>query len=166
MSPLSLIEEFRKWGPLDAEGYPIKAEEGRTFEAFLAALTTGVPEDHPDMPEILDAIGQWVPKAALVRGMGCQVEHQVRIAANAGAGTGTGTSWHLLRIVANKRVGSLVIIKNNVLGAGSSSVLRSALAVLRFIASVGLTTMMRKPPRCVPTLRKSSRPRTWSMVIC
>lgn len=84
---LENVEEFRKWGPLDAEGYPIKTEEGRTFEAFLAALTTGVPEDHPDMPEILDAIGQWVPKAALVRGMGCQVEHQVRIAANAGAGT-------------------------------------------------------------------------------
>ncbi|EQM70022.1 DNA cytosine methyltransferase [Pseudomonas tohonis] len=84
---LENVEEFRKWGPLDADGYPIKALEGRTFDAFVAVLTTGLAEDHPDMPEILDAVGQWVPKEAIVRGMGCKVEHQLRIAANVGART-------------------------------------------------------------------------------
>lgn len=32
------VEEFRKWGPLDEKGYPIKALEGTIFNAFIKAL--------------------------------------------------------------------------------------------------------------------------------
>jgi DNA (cytosine-5)-methyltransferase 1 len=84
---LENVEEFQKWGPLDEHGQPIKAEEGRTFKAFVSCLTSGLPADHPDMPEIMAAIGMWVPQSALVRGLGCNVEWRERRASNAGAPT-------------------------------------------------------------------------------
>lgn len=81
------VLELTGWGPLDDKGKPIKSEQGRTFKAFISALTTGIPVDHPDIPEILDAIGNDVPVEALVKGLGYQVEWRERIAANAGART-------------------------------------------------------------------------------
>ncbi|MDT9673889.1 DNA cytosine methyltransferase [Pseudomonas sp. JV414] len=84
---LENVEEFCDWGPIDDEGQPIKAERGRTFKAFIAAISTGLPDDHPDMPEIMQAIGEFVPMEALVRGLGYNVEWRERIAANAGTPT-------------------------------------------------------------------------------
>jgi len=81
------VEEFQAWGPLDDEGKPIKLEMGRTFKAFIACLTTGLAADHPDMREIMDCIGQWVPMDALVRGLGCTMEWRQRRASNAGSPT-------------------------------------------------------------------------------
>ncbi|QXH53180.1 DNA cytosine methyltransferase [Pseudomonas fakonensis] len=81
------VEEFQAWGPLDDDGKPIKSEMGRTFKAFISCLTTGLAADHPDMGEIMDCIGQWVPMEALVRGLGCDVEWRERRASNAGAPT-------------------------------------------------------------------------------
>jgi len=84
---LENVEEFCDWGPIDEDGQPIKAERGRTFKAFIAALSTGLPADHPDMPEILQSIGEYVPVESLVRGLGYNVEWRERIAANAGTPT-------------------------------------------------------------------------------
>lgn len=84
---LENVEEFCDWGPIDEDGQPIKAERGRTFKSFIAALSTGLAADHPDMPEILQAIGEFVPVEALVRGLGYNVEWRERIAANANAPT-------------------------------------------------------------------------------
>ncbi|MNI25416.1 C-5 cytosine-specific DNA methylase [compost metagenome] len=84
---LENVEEFCDWGPINYEGQPIKAERGRTFKAFIAAISTGLPADHPDMPEIMQAIGEFVPMEALVRGLGYNVEWRERIAANAGTPT-------------------------------------------------------------------------------
>nr|WP_314492298.1 DNA cytosine methyltransferase [uncultured Pseudomonas sp.] len=84
---LENVEEFCDWGPIDEEGQPIKAEKGRTFRSFIAALSTGLAADHPDMPEILDSIGDFVPATDLVRGLGYNVGWRERIAANAGAPT-------------------------------------------------------------------------------
>jgi DNA (cytosine-5)-methyltransferase 1 len=84
---LENVEEFCDWGPIDDEGQPIKAERGRTFKSFIAALSSGLPADHPDMPEILESIGEFVPAEALVRGLGYNVEWRERIAANAGTPT-------------------------------------------------------------------------------
>lgn len=64
------VEEFRWWGPLDAAGNPIKEREGETFDAFIAAMTTGLDIDHPAMAEIIEFLGSAVPTAALVRGLG------------------------------------------------------------------------------------------------
>ena len=84
---LENVEEFCDWGPIDDEGQPIKAERGRTFRAFISAISTGLAADHPDMPEIMQAIGEFVPMEALVRGLGYNVEWRERIAANAGTPT-------------------------------------------------------------------------------
>jgi DNA (cytosine-5)-methyltransferase 1 len=84
---LENVEEFCDWGPIDEDGQPIKAERGRTFKAFIAALSTGLAADHPDMPEILQSIGEYVPAESLVRGLGYNVEWRERIAANAGTPT-------------------------------------------------------------------------------
>jgi DNA (cytosine-5)-methyltransferase 1 len=84
---LENVEEFCDWGPIDEEGQPIKAERGRTFKAFIAALSTGLAADHPDTPEILQSIGEYVPAESLVRGLGYNVEWRERIAANAGTPT-------------------------------------------------------------------------------
>lgn len=35
---LENVEEFKTWGPLDAEGYPIKDMSGKTFHSFIKAL--------------------------------------------------------------------------------------------------------------------------------
>lgn len=84
---LENVEEFCDWGPIDDDGQPIKAERGRTFRAFISAISTGLAADHPDMPEIMQAIGEFVPMEALVRGLGYNVEWRERIAANAGTPT-------------------------------------------------------------------------------
>jgi len=84
---LENVEEFCDWGPIDDDGQPIKSERGRTFKAFIAAISTGLPADHPDMPEIIEAIGEFVPVEALVRGLGYNAEWRERIAANAGTPT-------------------------------------------------------------------------------
>ena len=84
---LENVEEFCDWGPIDEDGQPIKAERGRTFKAFIAALSTGLAADHPDIPEILQSIGEYVPVESLVRGLGYNVEWRERIAANAGTPT-------------------------------------------------------------------------------
>ncbi len=84
---LENVEEFCDWGPIDEEGHPIKSEKGRTFRAFISALSTGLPADHPDMPEIMESIGEFVPMASLVRGLGYNVDWRERIAANANAPT-------------------------------------------------------------------------------
>jgi DNA (cytosine-5)-methyltransferase 1 len=84
---LENVEEFCDWGPIDEDGQPIKAERGRTFKAFIAALSTGLAADHPDMPEILQSIGEYVPAESLVRGLGYNVEWRERVAANAGTPT-------------------------------------------------------------------------------
>ncbi len=84
---LENVEEFCDWGPIDEDGQPIKAERGRTFKSFIAALSTGLAADHPDMPEILESIGEFVSVEALVRGLGYNVEWRERIAANAGTPT-------------------------------------------------------------------------------
>lgn len=39
---LENVEEFCDWGPIDDDGQPIKSERGRTFKAFIAAISTGL----------------------------------------------------------------------------------------------------------------------------
>jgi DNA (cytosine-5)-methyltransferase 1 len=75
---LENVEEFQTWGPLmvgeDGAMYPDPAHRGRTFEAFKAALTTGIPVDHADLPEICETLGPEFPVDALIEGLGYRVE--------------------------------------------------------------------------------------------
>jgi DNA (cytosine-5)-methyltransferase 1 len=84
---LENVEEFMGWGPLDGNGRPIKALKGRTFEAFVLGLTTGLPKDHPDLPEIVKTLGPDFPVERIVAGLGYKVEWRVLRACDFGAGT-------------------------------------------------------------------------------
>lgn len=84
---LENVEEFGDWGPLDAHGKPIVAEKGRTFRAFLAALSTGLPADHPDCAEIYETLGADFPLHRLHAGLGYQVEWKVLRACDYGTPT-------------------------------------------------------------------------------
>jgi DNA (cytosine-5)-methyltransferase 1 len=81
------VEEIRTWGPLlhhkkhaaDCNcgkpcGMPDPKHKGRTWKAFLDALSTGLDENHPDMPEILEVLAGSVTKEELVRGFGYHYE--------------------------------------------------------------------------------------------
>lgn len=84
---LENVEEFEGWGPLDDAGRPIKAHKGRTFKAFVAALTTGLAPDHPDVAEIRQVLGDDFPMERIFAGLGYKVEWRVLRACDYGAGT-------------------------------------------------------------------------------
>lgn len=87
MIEIENVEEFVKWGPLDAKGNPIKARAGETFNAFIAAMTTGLAADHPAMAEIVEFLGPDAPVAALVRGLGYRHDRREIRACTKGAPT-------------------------------------------------------------------------------
>jgi len=84
---LENVEEFEGWGPLDDAGRPIKAHKGRTFKAFIAALTNGLAPDHPDVPEIRKVLGDDFPMERIFAGLGYKIEWRVLRACDFGAGT-------------------------------------------------------------------------------
>lgn len=84
---LENVEEFQDWGPLGEDNKPIKAAKGRTFKAFVLALTTGIPKDHPDLQEIYDVLGQDFPIERLHAGLGYKVEWRVLRACDYGTPT-------------------------------------------------------------------------------
>lgn len=84
---LENVEEFKDWGPLDDDGNPIKSLKGRTFGAFIAALSTGVERDHPDTQEIYDALGAYFPMDRLYAGLGYKVEYKILRACDYGTPT-------------------------------------------------------------------------------
>lgn len=84
---LENVEEFQDWGPLDSDGKPIKAEKGRTFRAFVDALSTGLAKDHPDLQEIYETLGADFPIDRLHAGLGYKVEWRVLRACDYGTPT-------------------------------------------------------------------------------
>lgn len=84
---LENVEEFQSWGPLDDAGRPIKEFKGRTFDAFVKAMTTGLPKNHPDIKEIHDILGADFPIYRLHAGLGYKVEWKVLKACDFGAPT-------------------------------------------------------------------------------
>jgi DNA (cytosine-5)-methyltransferase 1 len=70
------VVELLTWGPLDPNGRAIKEEAGRTFKAFIDALTTGLDPDHPDIGEIYAMLGADFPMDKLFAGLGYDVEYR------------------------------------------------------------------------------------------
>lgn len=81
------VAELMTWGPLDEHGKPIKCEAGRTFKAFIAALTEGLDPAHPDVPEIYEALGADFPMEKLYKGLGYDLEYKVLRASDYGVPT-------------------------------------------------------------------------------
>jgi len=84
---LENVEEFLGWGPLDGNGRPIKEFKGRTFDAFVKAMSTGIPKDHPDLQEIHETLGGDFPIHRLHTGLGYKVEWNILRACDYGAPT-------------------------------------------------------------------------------
>jgi len=68
------VEEFRTWGPLLRDGKPCPDEESRTYDCFEAILTTGVSLDHPDLPDVREALGDVWDEELARRGLGYLME--------------------------------------------------------------------------------------------
>lgn len=81
------VEEIQTWGPLGPDNKPDKRHSGRTWRAFLAALASGVAADHPDLPEMLEVLGDSVTREELIRGFGYHVETRELRACDYGAPT-------------------------------------------------------------------------------
>ena len=80
--PLKKMRKGRRWG-----WFPDPEHKGRTWMAFLSCLSTGIEANHPDLPEILDALGGSVTAEECVRGFGYQYHAQVIRACDHGAPT-------------------------------------------------------------------------------
>lgn len=91
MMMLENVEEFMTWGPLveteSGNMKPCPERKGETFEAFILALTTGLPTEHPAWAEIYEALGPAFPYWKIEQGLGYQVEHDVLRACDYGAPT-------------------------------------------------------------------------------
>jgi DNA (cytosine-5)-methyltransferase 1 len=84
---LENVVEFADWGPLLPNGNPDKTQKGRTFKAFVDALSTGIAADHPDLAEIHDTLGGDFPISRLFTGLGYKVEWRALRACDYGAPT-------------------------------------------------------------------------------
>ena len=91
MFMLENVEEFMTWGPVvetsPGKFKPCPDRKGETFEAFILALSTGLPLTHPAWPEIRDALGESFPYHLIEKGLGYDVDHQVLRACDYGAPT-------------------------------------------------------------------------------
>ncbi|EKO3401954.1 DNA cytosine methyltransferase [Vibrio fluvialis] len=88
---LENVEEFLTWGPVveteDGKFKPCPERKGETFDAFVLALTTGLPIHHKAWPEIREALGEGFPFHKLEKGLGYDIEHRVLSACDYGAPT-------------------------------------------------------------------------------
>lgn len=92
---LENVPEFMSWGPLTLVGdkwRPCPKHRGKTFEAFLSVLTTGLKPNTPEFKEMYQALNlkycyDISLKMKLVKGLGYDVDYRTRKACDYGAGT-------------------------------------------------------------------------------
>ncbi len=91
------VEEIQSWGPLmkviikgEEKWVPDPDRAGETFQAFIGALTTGIPADHPAIEEICEylRLERNSPELQkIINGLGYDVEYRELVAAKFGAPT-------------------------------------------------------------------------------
>lgn len=94
---LENVEEFQTWGPLikviikgEEKWIPDPERAGETFRAFIGALSTGIPVDHPALDEVCEylKIKKGSPESQrVIDGLGYDVEFKELVAADYGAPT-------------------------------------------------------------------------------
>ena len=95
---LENVPEIQTWGPLGADGKPVKEHAGETFAGFILALTSGIPKDHPAFKEMCDALSiEPTSEMALKlqKGLGYKVEHRTLKSCDFGAPT-TRTRFYMI----------------------------------------------------------------------
>lgn len=95
---LENVPEIQTWGPLGEDGKPIRERAGETFDGFILALTSGIPETHPAYREMCDALS--IDPASetalkLQKGLGYNVQHRTLKSCDYGAPT-TRTRFYLV----------------------------------------------------------------------
>jgi DNA (cytosine-5)-methyltransferase 1 len=86
MIMLENVEEFLTWGPV-VDDKPCKKRKGETFKAFVDALSTGLPLDHPAIEDVKAALGDNFDLSAIENGLGDNVEWKVLKACEYGTPT-------------------------------------------------------------------------------
>nr|WP_075519156.1 DNA cytosine methyltransferase [Moritella viscosa]SHO00097.1 C-5 cytosine-specific DNA methylase [Moritella viscosa] len=86
MIMLENMEEFLTWGPV-VDGKPCKQRKGETFNAFVAALSTGLSLDHPAIGDVRYALGDDFDLSTIEKGLGYSVEWKILSACDYGAPT-------------------------------------------------------------------------------
>lgn len=81
------VEEIQTWGPLLPNGRPDPRWKGRTWRALLDILGNGIAPDHPDLPDILEVVGDVVTKEQLCVGFGYVTDGRELRACDYGAPT-------------------------------------------------------------------------------
>lgn len=92
------VPEIQTWGPLGDDNKPIKERAGETFNAFILALSTGIPADHPAFDEMCEALSieRYSDMAkALTKGLGYKIEYRTLKSCDYGAPT-TRTRFYLI----------------------------------------------------------------------
>ena len=95
---LENVPEIRTWGPLGADGKPIKERAGETFDGFLLALSWGIPKAHPAFGDMCEALGispESEMAQALSKGLGYEVEYRILKSCDYGAPT-TRTRFYMV----------------------------------------------------------------------
>ena len=95
---LENVPEIQTWGPLGADNRPDKTRSGETFDGFILALTSGIPETHPAFAEMCGAL-EISPSSALAQkisaGLGYDLEYRVLKSCDYGAPT-TRTRFYMI----------------------------------------------------------------------
>lgn len=95
---LENVPEIQTWGPLGADGMPIKERAGETFTGFILALTSGIPATHPAYKAMCDALSVSPTSQmaeALQRGLGYKVEYKILKSCDYGVPT-TRTRFYMI----------------------------------------------------------------------
>ncbi|KZX00057.1 hypothetical protein JL49_13240 [Pseudoalteromonas luteoviolacea] len=86
---LENVEEFLTWGPV-VDGKPCKERKGETFNAFILALTTGLPCENPAFNEVCEALcieKDHITQNKIINGLGYNVEWRILKACDYGTPT-------------------------------------------------------------------------------
>lgn len=86
------VEEIMQWGPVEefkpGKYRPIKDKQGETFNAFVAAMTTGLDKSDPAWSEIRETLGSsFKHYEKIEQGLGYKLEHRILRASDYGAPT-------------------------------------------------------------------------------
>lgn len=95
---LENVPEIRTWGPLGADGKPIKERAGETFDGFLLALSWGIPKEHPAFGDMCEALGispESEMAESLSQGLGYNIQYRILKSCDYGAPT-TRTRFYMI----------------------------------------------------------------------
>ena len=159
---LENVAEIQTWGPLEDDGKPDKKRSGETFDGFIRALSTGIPENHPAFAEMCDALDISTDSETagrLTAGLGYDVEYRLLKSCDYGAPTSRNRFYMIARCDGEK-----ITWPDPTHGDRSSSAVREGrrkpyrpVAECLDFSDLGASIFERKKPLAEKTLRRIAR---------